>query len=128
MFGKSLVFAIFIIAVGVPALAENAANAYLLAQTPKEQAHALGKVAGDGCKGKTAYYMGSMDEIKHEEPKPGDLPPLSGHAHDAFWSLRCKDGRSFEVSVFPDGKSGVLDCATLETMNAGHCFKKMTNR
>ena len=64
--------------------------------------------------GYLAFYMGF-----------GDAGSGAG-AGDGFWSIRCTDGRSFEVEVHPDGTSNVLECAVLEAVHAGHCFRKFS--
>jgi hypothetical protein len=93
---------------------KNGANDWLLAQTPVVQADMLGKTVGERCKGKTAFYQGP---IKNGLPIPGT-------EDDAFWSVLCTDGRSFEVEVHPDGSGQVLECSVLKAMHGGECFKK----
>jgi hypothetical protein len=100
---------------------DNPANDWLLSQSAKEQAAMLGKVVGDGCKGKTSFYMGRTEKHRNQ---PGQLPPLSGHEHDTFWSIKCTDGRSYAVGVHPDGSGSVLECSMLKAVHAGECFKK----
>jgi hypothetical protein len=39
----------------------------------------------------------------------------------------CANGKSYLVSVFPNGHSSVIDCALLEAVNGGHCFTKMND-
>ena len=41
----------------------NPANNSLLTMSAKRQADILGKIAGDGCKGKTAFYQGTMKDL-----------------------------------------------------------------
>jgi hypothetical protein len=67
---------------------ENGANDYLLSLPLKGRAGMLGKVVGEGCSGKTTFYMGRMDDYPHKEP------PLSGGEHSAFWSVKRTNGRS----------------------------------
>jgi hypothetical protein len=95
-----------------PAMAlSNPANDYLLSISSAQQADALGKIVGDSCVGGTAFYMGAGEK---------------GIGKDkAFWSLRCVDGREFEIMVNPEGSSKVLECSYLRLMNAGECFKKL---
>jgi hypothetical protein len=102
----------------------NKANDWLLAQSKAGQATMLGKVVGDNCKGKTAFYQGNLKSSASESdarPQAGAMP---GTENDTFWSVRCTDGRSFEVEVHPDGSGTVLECAVLKSMHAGECFKK----
>jgi len=78
----------------------------------------LGKVVGEGCIGKKAFYMGSMDEHSHKEP------PIEGTEHDAFWSIKCTNGKSYSVEVHPQGDGKVLECSMLKMLHAGECFQK----
>jgi hypothetical protein len=41
----------------------------------------------------------------------------------AYWSVRCKDGRSFAIQIAPSGETFVADCQTLKA-NGKECFKK----
>jgi hypothetical protein len=100
---------------------ENKANDYLLSVTPKQQAELLGKVVGEGCIGKISFYQGSMDD---RGPRPKSATKLPGHEHDAHWSVKCTNGKSFLVSVSPTGAGQVLECSVLEAVGGGHCFKK----
>ena len=96
------------------AYAANGANDYLLSVPPKIQASTLAKAVGENCRGQRAFYEGIGK---------------SGLSEDkGFWSIRCADGRSFSVQVNPDGTSLVLECAVLKALNAGTCFKKLSNK
>ena len=96
-----------------PAIAENGANAYLLSLAPEARATILGQAVGEGCVGKTTFYMGMAN---------------SGFAKDkGFWSIRCQDGRAFVVEANPDGTSSVLECAVLKRVGGGECFKKLAD-
>jgi hypothetical protein len=103
------------------AASANGANDYLMTLSPNDQAKMLGKVVGDGCRGKKAFYQGSVGD---HALRANEIPPLAGHEHDAIWSLKCADGRAFSVGVIPNGQSQVLECAVLEALHGGHCFKK----
>lgn len=48
--------------------------ASLLAMSAQHQADILGKVAGEGCKGKTAFYQGTMKDLP--QPKGDNRPQL----------------------------------------------------
>jgi hypothetical protein len=103
---------ICILALARPVAAANGANAYLLSISTEARAAMLGKVVGDNCAGKIAFYMGIG---------------VSGFSKDkAFWSVRCQDGREFAVEVHADGNGKVLECTVLKALNAGECFKKLT--
>jgi hypothetical protein len=64
---------------------------------------------------KTAFYQGYIRR------GAGALP---GTENDAYWSIRCYDGRGYVVEVRPDGSGKVLECWVLKAMHAGECFKK----
>ena len=100
---------------------ENGANDYLMTLSPNEQAKMLGKVVGEGCRGKIAFYQGSADD---HAPRPNEIPPLSSHEHDAIWSVKCANGKSYSVGVHPKGDGQVIECSVLEALHGGHCFKK----
>lgn len=90
----------------------NVASNALLKETPAKQAQALGKVVGDHCHGMRAFY----DGIGHD-----------GVSRDqAFWSLACKDGRTFMIMLSPsDHENKVMECSLLKAVNAGECFTHM---
>ena len=95
------------------AMAENAANTHLLSLAPEARATILGQTVGEGCVGKTAFYMGMAE---------------SGFAKDkGFWSIRCQDHREFVVEVNPDGTSSILECAVLKRVGGGECFKRLSD-
>jgi len=96
---------------------KNSANDWLLAATPVARADMLGKAVGERCKGKTAFYQGTIKSAPH--------PTIPGTENDAFWSVLCTDGRSFEVEVHPDGSGQVLECSVLKALHGGECFKKI---
>lgn len=96
-------------------LSGNPAHDYLVAH-PATRPQVLAKAVGEGCKGQSAFYQATAACSAAGEP-----------AHTALWSVRCTNGKSYSVSVFPDGRSSVMDCALLETLHAGHCFTKMND-
>jgi hypothetical protein len=53
----------------------NPANDSLLAMSAQRQADILGKIVGEGCKGKTAFYQGTMKDI----PQPKGDRQCMGH-------------------------------------------------
>ena len=84
----------------------------------------LGKVVGNRCKGKAAFYQGTL-KGPHASADPRLIVPRVDLAeNDTFWSVMCADGRSFEVELHPDGSGHVLECSVLKSMRAGECFKK----
>jgi hypothetical protein len=103
----------------------NPANDSLLAMSAQHQADILGKIAGEGCKGKTAFYQGTMKDIP--QPK-GDrrpqLPVPPANENDTFWNVMCKNGRSYSIEVHPDGSNNVVECGTVKMFHLGECFKK----
>ena len=99
--------------IATAASAANGANDFLLAAKPNVQAATLAKAVGANCQGQTAFYMGI-----------GKSGISQGKG---FWSVRCSDGRPFLVQVNSDGTSSVLECAVLKRLNAGTCFKALSD-
>jgi hypothetical protein len=87
----------------------NPVNDRLLSLPPVEQAKTIGKNVGHGCVGTTAFPMGVVNTAKWKGI--------------AYWSLRCKDGRSFAIQIAPNAEIFVVDCQTLKS-NGKECFKK----
>jgi hypothetical protein len=88
----------------------NPANDSLLAMSPDQQAKVLTKGI-KGCVGESPFQMGVT---------------ASGKAKGyAYWSVRCKDGRSFAVQITPAAKAmaTVVDCRALAGTGK-ECFKK----
>ena len=88
----------------------NPANDSLLTMSPDQQAKALTQGI-KGCVGESPFQMGVT---------------ASGKAKGyAYWSVRCKDGRSYFVEITPDAKARVTvrDCRALEGTGR-ECFKK----
>jgi hypothetical protein len=95
--------------VAVAAGSGNPTHDRLLTLPPAEQAKTLAKGIGQGCVGTSAFPMGVT---------------TSGNAKGlAYWSVRCKDGRSFAVQIAPDAQAVVVDCRVLQA-NGKECFKK----
>lgn len=109
------------VAVAPATASDNLANDYLLSISPAAQARMLGKVAGDGCVGTLAFYQGSVGD---RPPRADDAPIMVGHEHDAIWNVKCTNGKSYVIGVFPTGGSNVLACSVLKTIHAGQCFVK----
>ena len=81
----------------------------LLSLSAAAQALTIGKNVGHGCVGSLAFPMGVA---------------TTGKAKGlAYWSVRCKDGRSFAVQIAPNGEMFVVDCQVLKA-NGKECFKK----
>jgi hypothetical protein len=87
----------------------NPVNDRLLSLPPAAQATTIGKNVGEGCVGVSAFPMGVTGT--------GKAKGL------AYWSVRCKDGRSFAVQIAPNGQGAVVDCRLLQA-NGKECFKK----
>jgi hypothetical protein len=87
----------------------NPAHDRLIRLGPTAQALLLGRIAGEGCSGDSAFYMG-MDKQT-----------------SAYWSIRCANGRSYEVQIQPDaaGSTSVMDCDVLKTSAKLSCFAKL---
>lgn len=86
----------------------NPTHDRLLALAPAEQAKTLSRSI-EGCVGMSAYPMGVTTK--------GKAKGL------AYWSLRCRDGRSFAVQIAPNAEAVVIDCRLLHA-NGKDCFKK----
>ena len=86
----------------------SAANDHLLSLPPEEQAKVLTKGI-KGCEGEAPFPMGVTTSGK-----------AKGYA---YWSVRCKDGRSFAVQITPKSQASAVDCRALEGTGR-ECFKK----
>lgn len=86
----------------------NAANDHLLSLPPEQQAKLLTKGI-KGCEGESPFPMGVTTEGK-----------AKGYA---YWSVRCKDGRSFAVQITPKSQASAADCRVLQGTGK-ECFKK----
>jgi len=88
----------------------NPANDHLLSLRPEDQAKMLTKGI-KGCVGESPFLMGVTATGK-----------AKGYA---YWSIRCKDSRSFFVEITPDAKARVTanDCRLLQGTGR-ECFKK----
>jgi hypothetical protein len=89
----------------------NRTNDRLLSLPPARQAQALGNSLRRGCVGVSAFLMGVT---------------ARGRAKgDAYWSIRCKNGRSYVVQIAPDAKGTavVADCRALRGTGR-ECFRK----
>ena len=87
----------------------NPVHDRLLSLPPAEQAKALAQNVGQGCNGTSAFPMGVVSTDKWKSL--------------AYWSVRCKDGRSFAIQIAPNAQIFVIDCRTLQA-NGKECFKK----
>jgi hypothetical protein len=87
---------------------DNPTHERLLASPPDQQAEVLTKGI-KGCAGSSAFPMGVTTSGK-----------AKGYA---YWSVRCRDGRSFAVQIAPDAKVTAVDCKALEG-SGKECFKK----
>lgn len=96
--------------VSVPA-SENRAVDYLLTISPEARAAMLGKIAGSGCRGTTAFNMGTGTK--------GSVKNIGS------WSVKCTNGKSYNIGINPDGSSKVLNCSVLKTIAHIDCFKKL---
>ena len=113
MWSAVLLLAILVVTGGGGALAAggsgNTVNDRLLALPPAEQAKTLGQNVAQGCIGTAAFPMGVVSTDKWKSL--------------AYWSVRCKDGRSFALQISPDAHVSVIDCKTLQA-NGKECIKK----
>ena len=89
----------------------NPTNDRLLALPAARQAQTLGSSLRRGCVGVAAFAMGVT---------------TTGTAKgNAYWSVRCKNGKSYAVQIAPDNKGAavVVDCRALQGTGK-ECFKK----
>lgn len=87
----------------------NPANDRLMGLPPAQQAKTLAKGVGHGCVGMSAFPMGVASTDKWKSI--------------AYWSVKCKDGRSFAVQIAPNAEAFIIDCRVLQA-NGKECFKK----
>jgi hypothetical protein len=89
----------------------NSRNDRLLAMSEAQRAQALGNSFHRGCVGVEAFPMGVT---------------AGGRAKGyAYWSFRCKNGKSYVVQIPPNVKSPMIvgDCSVLNGTGK-ECFKK----
>lgn len=91
---------------------DNPANDKLADLPSTEQALLLGKKIGQGCVGTLAYPMG----IGHRDADRGD----------AYWSVKCADGKAYAVTLHPDkeGSASVLGCDAMASAGMA-CFQHL---
>ena len=87
----------------------NQVNDRLLSLSPAERAATISNNVGQNCEGTEAFPMGVT--------KTGKAKGF------AYWSVRCKDGRSFAIQIAPNAEIVVVDCRLLKA-NGKECFKK----
>jgi hypothetical protein len=112
MRGIFLLAPVLLLGASVAAVAAGSGNQThdrLLSLPAAERAKTLGKAVGQGCVGVSAFPMGVTSA--------GKAKGL------AYWSVRCKDGRSFALQIAPDAEAVVVDCRLLQA-NGKECFKK----
>lgn len=87
---------------------ENATQNTIMNLPPKQQAAVLGSAVGKGCKGKSAFFMGTID------------------TGSAIWSVRCTSGRTYAVEIVADaaGSTYAMTCAAYKEKTRIECFKK----
>lgn len=89
----------------------NSRNDRLLAAPEAQRAQALGNSFHRGCVGVEAFQMGVT---------------ASGRAKGyAYWSVRCKNGKTYVVQIPPNVKSPMIvaECTVLNGTGK-ECFKK----
>jgi hypothetical protein len=87
----------------------NPAHDRLMGLGASAQALLLGQIAGEGCSGDSAFYMGMDKET------------------NAYWSVRCTNGRSYQVQIQPNatGSTSIMDCDVLKAVAKVSCFAKL---
>jgi hypothetical protein len=87
----------------------NQVNDRLLSMPLAERATTIANNVGQNCEGTETFPMGVT---------------TTGKAKGfAYWSVRCKDGRSFAIQIAPNAQIVVVDCQVLRA-NGKECFKK----
>lgn len=88
----------------------NIAHDRLIALSESDQAFYLGMVVMADCRGLGTFYMGMHPDTRA-----------------AFWSVRCSNGRNYEVEIDADagGSTKVLDCSVLNVVTGMNCFEKL---
>lgn len=95
-----------------PLVTGNAAFDRLVRLPSTEQARLLGRDVGQGCDGVVAFAMGFG---RHD----ADMG-------DAYWSVRCANGKSYAVALHPGAAGGVsvLGCDAMRSAGM-ECFKRL---
>ena len=91
----------------------NVAQDGLVRLPPAARAKMLGSIvvsSGDTCTGEDSFFMG-----------------INRRNIQAFWSVRCTNGRSYEVGIDANttGSTRVIDCDLLKTAAKVSCFVKL---
>jgi ribosomal protein L40E len=108
---------------------KNEGNDLLIRASPAKQAAMLASVVrsgpeGESCIGQTAFYQGKQDT---KPPTPGKrrVKVMKGDEGSAFWSVRCTNGKAYQVMVRPNGSGNVMDCAVWAALlGRQECFRK----
>jgi hypothetical protein len=89
----------------------NPMNDHLLALPQSQQAQTLARSFRNGCVGVSAFPMGVVSTANWK--------------FLAYWSVRCKNGKSYVVQIPPNVKAPavVADCSVLRGTGK-ECFKK----
>jgi hypothetical protein len=106
---SGVLFALIAAVAAEAAASGNPVHDRLLTLPSAEQASVLGHNVGRGCVGISAFPMGVVSTDKWKSL--------------AYWSVRCKDGRSFAIQISPNSQIFVVDCQTFRA-NGKECFKK----
>jgi len=109
----------------------NPANDKLLALPQSEQASVLGTIAGAGCVGNRAFYMGIFSRTQPgQTKKEQQLAAILQMDHNAFWSVGCTNGASYEVEISADeaGSTKVVNCSVLKVVGHSDCFVRFKNQ
>jgi hypothetical protein len=77
--------------------------------TRKDVLRQLVAASGESC-GKVTRYMSTLP---------------SGHDNESVWSVACTGGKSYSVSIYPNGTARVLTCAEVRLLfkNKLDCFQ-----
>jgi hypothetical protein len=89
----------------------NPAQDQLMALPDQIRIFALATIVKKNCVGTRAFFMGMASN------------------HNAYWSVACANGKSYEVEIAPDanGSTAVLDCTILRRAKI-NCFERLRDQ
>jgi hypothetical protein len=93
---------------------DNPTNDTMQTLTAADQADTLGQAVGNGCVGKTAFYVGT-------------ITAAGADMNSALWSVACANGQSYMVKLMPDkaGTTHTIECGEFKAKSGLSCFQKL---
>ena len=117
LLSAALLFLVMLVPAGNTATAQraaklaNPASDKLEKLAPAERAGVLARAVGNWCIGTEAFLMG--------------IEKAGAAKGNAYWSLRCADGKAWAVQIDPLAEITAIDCDAFKEVGAGkECFKK----